>query len=523
MSRGALGSVLELLGEAELVAQTEVYPLAIYAFRHPLIHEVALNALLSERRRELHRRAALAIAELNPQRIGEVAALIAQHYEHAGLVPESCTWYLSAAMWALANDQPAAVGYLNRVRACDHDLPDGAESDRLRATARAVLLSLAWRIGADPREMRAIFVESAEAAARARDDRLLAQVQIAFALCVLTAGGSCVEAADLATAAVQTVRRSDDLELAAAIQAAVAYPCANAGRLREALEAAETVLALTADRPDLNAGLMLESPRGLALVWHGLTLAVLGRTREALAEMNQTYGFLRGGELKETLSWAAYLRLMTLRAAGVTLGEADVEIAREACTYAEAIGGGFVKLLTHLALGGTFLRVGVGAEALKHTTRAVSLLKTWHGGHLEAVARPVHSLALTATGDPAGGLAEAGLAIRRCVECGNRAYLPQSCAAFAIAAAAGGTELDRALQVLGEGERVAVETEARGFLPELLDARARLHAARGEHRARRETLQRGLKVARENGAHGWEKRFEDALLGSAEPVSGQHN
>jgi predicted ATPase len=36
----------------------EVYPVAVYAFRHPLTHEVALGSLLSERRRELHRRAA---------------------------------------------------------------------------------------------------------------------------------------------------------------------------------------------------------------------------------------------------------------------------------------------------------------------------------------------------------------------------------------------------------------------------------------------------------------------------------
>jgi hypothetical protein len=45
----------------------------------------------------------------------------------------------------------------------------------------------------------------------------------------------------------------------------------------------------------------------------------------------------------------------------------------------------------------------------------------------------------------------------------------------------------------------------------LLDARARVYAARGEHDARRETLQRGLQIAGENQAHGWENRFEDAL------------
>jgi adenylate cyclase len=75
-----LDSQLERLAEAELIALTDVYPVAMYVFRHPLTHEVALGALLSGWRRELHRRAGLAIAELNAERPGEVAALIAQHY-----------------------------------------------------------------------------------------------------------------------------------------------------------------------------------------------------------------------------------------------------------------------------------------------------------------------------------------------------------------------------------------------------------------------------------------------------------
>jgi hypothetical protein len=119
-------------------------------------------------------------------------------------------------------------------------------------------------------------------------------------------------------------------------------------------------------------------------------------------------------------------------------------------------------------------------------------------------------------------MAEAERAIRCCVEQGNRAFTPWSCAAFAIAAATAATQLDNALEVLDDGEGVVAETGARGLLPELLDARARVRAARGEQEARRETLQRGLQIARENQAQGWEKRFEDALAGGTEPLGGRH-
>jgi hypothetical protein len=118
-------------------------------------------------------------------------------------------------------------------------------------------------------------------------------------------------------------------------------------------------------------------------------------------------------------------------------------------------------------------------------------------------------------------MSQAERALRCCTENGNRFLMPWSCATFAAAASAGGTQLDRAHEVLDDGERVVAETGARGLLPELLDARARVHAARGEHEARRETLQHGLRIARENQAQGWEKRFTDALACETEPVHGQ--
>jgi hypothetical protein len=180
------------------------------------------------------------------------------------------------------------------------------------------------------------------------------------------------------------------------------------------------------------------------------------------------------------------------------------------------------QLLAQLGLGGSYLGLARHTEALEHSSRAVNFGKESHSGHLEAFVRPLHSLALTATGNPVGGMAEAELAIRGCAESGHRYLKPQACAAFAIAAATVGTELDRAHEVLDEGERMVAETGARGLLPELLFARARVHAAAGEHDARRETLRRGLQVAGENEAHGWVKRFGDALAGRTEPVAGQH-
>jgi class 3 adenylate cyclase len=517
---GGLDPVIERLVEAELIAPTEVYPVAVYAFRHPLTHEVALGALLSERRRELHRRAAQAIAELNPERTGEMAALIAQHYEHAGLTLEACTWHLSAATWALANDQTAAVAYLNRVRALEPELPDGDESDRVRASGSALLLVLLWRIGAELEQLRELFGESVAAARRASDDALLAQVHCAFSICLMGAGGHCEEAAQRADDAVRTARSCGDVALRSAVQALCAYAYAQSRPAGDILRTTAEVLEHTADLPELNFGVMFESPRGLALLWHCVSLALVGRTGEAFAGMEEADKFLRGRGLKETLSWSAWCRFVILRVAGVEMGQTDVEIAREAHALGEAIGGPLAKMVTQTTLSAGYLGAGRPADAVQAAHQGITVIETSDiGRDFEGCMRYLHSLALTEAGDPLRGLAEAERAIRRCIERGNRLYRPWSCAAFALAAAVAGTELDRALEVLDDGERIVAETGARGFLPELLDARARVHAARGEHAARRKTLLRGLQVASENQAQGWENRFRDAIAGRTRPAT----
>jgi adenylate cyclase len=491
----------------------------VYAFRHPLTHEVALNALLSERRRELHRRAALAITELNPERTGEVAALIAQHYEHAGLVLEACTWHLSAAAWVLANDHTTAIGYLDRVRALDPVLPDGAEADRLRANARVFLLAVGWRVAADRDRMREVFDESVAAATGAHDDRLLAQAQIPYISHLVAAGGQFDEAAELATDCVQTARRTGDLDLTALAQAMAAVAYCHAGRVPEALDAAETALELTADHPDRSAGFQLESPHGLALQMRGMALAALGHPVEALRVIDEAESFLRGRGCKETISWHPWFRLLVLRAAGAEVGEAEVAFAREAVAIAEAISGPHGRVVSQTALAMAYLGVGRFTESVEAAGRAITVIETSGTGRdIEALARSIRALALTESGDPVGGMAEAERAIRCCLERGIRYYTPGSCAAFAIAAATAGTELDHALRVLDDGERVVAETGARGFLPEVLYARARVQAARGEHDAQRDALRRGLKVAAENGANGWAKRFNDALAALTDPV-----
>lgn len=69
-----------------------------YGFRHPLTQEVAYGSQLLERRIGLHAAVARALEEVLADRLGESAALIAHHWEHAGRRAEAARWRRLAAL-----------------------------------------------------------------------------------------------------------------------------------------------------------------------------------------------------------------------------------------------------------------------------------------------------------------------------------------------------------------------------------------------------------------------------------------
>src|SRR5438876_578196 len=97
---GDLPAALHVLTAAEFVYQEALYPEAEYSFKHPLTQEVAYRSQLAERRVRVHASIARAIAEVDSGKLGERAALLAYHWEHAGDAREAAKWHRRAAEWA---------------------------------------------------------------------------------------------------------------------------------------------------------------------------------------------------------------------------------------------------------------------------------------------------------------------------------------------------------------------------------------------------------------------------------------
>ena len=77
---GRVDAALAELGRLELLHEKSEGDERAWVFKHALTQEVAHSMLVAGRRRALHRRAAVALAALYPERAGELHPLLAHHY-----------------------------------------------------------------------------------------------------------------------------------------------------------------------------------------------------------------------------------------------------------------------------------------------------------------------------------------------------------------------------------------------------------------------------------------------------------
>lgn len=106
-----------------------------YAFKHTLTQETAYDSLLRTKRTDLHRRVAEAIQDLFPDQLEQNAAMLALHYEQAGITDKAFTYALMAGELARrAYAHQEALMFYDRALALAERLDDAP----LRAQVRRV-------------------------------------------------------------------------------------------------------------------------------------------------------------------------------------------------------------------------------------------------------------------------------------------------------------------------------------------------------------------------------------------------
>lgn len=275
----ALSPHLGTLTTEEIVR--ELHPAREYMFKHVLTQEAAYERLLRKRRAELHKAVANVLERLYADRLGEVAAALASHYERAG------EWLAFAQHAGRASQRARRFNSLDEaheldarvVAALDRVAPEARDARWRLAHVLALVgltdTELLLRRHEDPGERQGILERSRQAveAAREVDERTLVRALVQNANVHILSGfpgtgfGLLAEAHDLAK------RLGDDRLFLHPFWAATEMlirddPALAADRLAEVAALAEKV----GDK----------AVEAHALGSRGLALSFLGRFDEAL-------------------------------------------------------------------------------------------------------------------------------------------------------------------------------------------------------------------------------------------------
>ncbi len=298
-----LAAGLRRLCEAEFLQEEAAWPVAEFRFWHVLTAEVAYSTLLVDRRRRLHATVATALADLDPARIDERAALIASHYERAGSDLEWARWEERAASWSQRRDFSEAVARWRSVLDILDGLPESEDALNTGVRVRAQLIRTGGRVGLAPEETERFFLEGEALARRCADTTLGVLVQFSRGSDLFVRGQ--VAASNEAYGrARQMAAGTGDASLQGVASVGYVYQAYVSAlpAFRRALD--EVVEALT-QREDLELGAreIGYSPLIRAMQYRAEVLALAGRLTEARVEGERTLSLARERDQTEMVPW----------------------------------------------------------------------------------------------------------------------------------------------------------------------------------------------------------------------------
>jgi class 3 adenylate cyclase/tetratricopeptide (TPR) repeat protein len=361
LDRDRIDPVLCELIEAGFLYEAELYPERVLAFRHPLTREVAYGTQLADGRAATHAAAARATIELEPDRLDELASLIADHMEAGGETLEAARWSARAAHWAGHSRPQDALNLWRNVTGLVADLDESEETVGLGLLSRTMQLDYAWRLGMDKGEAEALATEATEIATRVGDLSSLALLKL------LTSArpGVAHRASEWIAAAEESIQLADeagDLDLRVAIRGAGCYAQMCAGDLDLVERAATEILELGDGDPTVGAGIVIGCPPAWALMARSVALKERDRIEEAERMADESLRLAAEFGDPETESWSRGNKSTLLAERGEL--EAALALARRNCELTDQLGDVFSRTLALTSLGYVQIARGEYADAI---------------------------------------------------------------------------------------------------------------------------------------------------------------
>ncbi|MEJ6020976.1 ATP-binding protein [Ramlibacter sp. PS4R-6] len=251
-----------------------------FAFRHPLIQEVAYTTQLKVRRGQVHASVAQAMELYYAGQVDEFAGLIAYHFEQAGQPRPAARYNARAADWVASADSRRAMASWRKVRELLKTVPADAESDSLQVLACAKIAWLSWREGTPMAEVMP-FIREAREIAGDGDARILRLLLFLEGRMLQANGASVDRYAELVSEALAMMDPQASAGSKMLLHTALCQAYGWGGVFSKALAASEAALAGADEVDPIDQQFIGYSLRQWILVLRGRLLARLSRLDEA--------------------------------------------------------------------------------------------------------------------------------------------------------------------------------------------------------------------------------------------------
>jgi class 3 adenylate cyclase/tetratricopeptide (TPR) repeat protein len=365
---------LEGLCEADLLQLLrEIAGGRRFAFRHPLIQEVAYGTQLKTRRAELHAAVAIAMEQHYRDQPDEFAALIAHHYEAAGQPANAAVHEARAAQWLGATNSTQAMRHWRKAHALLTNQPRSPDIDRLRVRIGSGFVYLGWREGLSPQEIQQIVHETIDLATEI-DARLIQLLLVAEGRILQGHGGPADGYVESIQRAIALTSGRADAGRTATMNASLSHALTWAGLLEQGLAANDIALQGIANIDKLDRDFFGFDIKQWVLGIRVRLLVRMGRFHEA----SQCLRVLADSiEIRHD----PVIRQMTHHLhTEIAWSASDVDLAREQCVKVSRIArenaSSYSKVLDFWTCALAELTAADYDEAVRSCVRALELIRS---------------------------------------------------------------------------------------------------------------------------------------------------
>ncbi len=348
---------LDTLESKGLIRLAAYQPELEYLFRHALVQDAAYESLLKQERRSLHAMVGEALEQLYPERLTELAAILAMHFEAAGENEKAIRYLRSAA--AYAYDRNAIVEAYDLYERAENllppapaDGPDPRGRERVEIGLRRARAGFSFR-GAD---LIATFDQLAAQARELGDLRLEAEALLDLALYRQFGGEQYETSPELRRAldrAAEIAHQLDDPFLGAMPRSLTGLSQVFFGKLREGTATLRETAPLLEQKHDSIGS-------SFALMALAIGLARLGQFDEAEVAARRSAEIAERGDVIAKID--ARIGLSQVHSIRGDLATA-IPILQDCSSLAESTGAVACLVSSSFLLGDAYMRNGDFGDA----------------------------------------------------------------------------------------------------------------------------------------------------------------